>query len=159
MIIKGSSTKTITKVIEPSLSEKELISFKNILMYDFSPQETKLLVLTSDTTLWQTLGITKRSTKHEEPTGIIKKKDDIFTYLIFDLSTNQIIDRFENATNITFNNEAEITIHYEDGTITTQNLPGYRSTTDSIPPAQIVRYNPYEKIITISLEDKDSTFF
>src|SRR5690606_26762932 len=113
----------------------------------------KLLFLTSDITLWQTFGITAASIKHEEPTGIIKKSGSIFTYHVFDLDSKKIIKSFENATGVSFNNESEITVYFEDKAIEVHSLTTSRFTkitqfilgsSNTKPAEQKIAYNPHQ---------------
>jgi hypothetical protein len=167
--------KTSTMLIDYSSNTKEIATFKSIKMYEFSPEETKLLFLTSDTSMLQqfalqtplgTFGTAKPSTKHEEQTGILKKTSDIFTYHIFDLKAQKIINSFENATGVFFNNEDEVTVYFEDSKIEVHKLNTTLLTSltrhISVPPTQqsqeFYQYSPHENKLVLPLTGTDVTF-
>lgn len=166
LVFAGALKKTTTKLINPLSNKKEITELKNIKMYDFSPQETKLLFLTSDTTIWQTFGITKPSTMHKEKTGILKKTSNIFTYHIFDIANQKIINSFENATSVSFNNEDEVTVYFEDREIEVHTLNTTLLTSlvkkisgpSTQKSSELYRYFPHENTLELPLTNPQAIF-
>lgn len=155
-ILQGAYNKTITWLIDPhsdTLETAKKGSFENVKTYRFSPEETKLFILTLETSKLQLIGITQPSIEHAEPTGIIPKDDSIFKAKIFDLASNSIIKEFENIVDVAFNNEEEITVYFEDGAVEVHSLKksffGVSLETSTEPLPQKIKYIPHTEELTL----------
>lgn len=158
-------------IINPQLDKPSIHELTNLHTYQFSPEETQLIILTSSVQgsdfIQMMTGIKAPSEKHAEPTGIIKKTGQLFRYYIYDLTTNKESQPFENVTNMIFNNENEVTIFYEDNAVEvyqfTTNLFGLRAgwqKTDKTAPtaSPTINYNPHEKKLTLFDNSSSSVF-
>jgi hypothetical protein len=127
--------------------------FENVKMYDFSPNEKRIILLTSDASVWSAAGIVKPKTEHDNPTGEINKPGGgIFAYHIYDIASKKEITNIQNALSVSFINDDQIAVYFNDNTSEIQDLgaswfsifSGSKSPDQEQPQYQpLIKYYPH----------------